>query len=137
MIALVVECAVGDNYVGLVPLRLLPLLLLRTHHYQGKLTRRLPHFVLLDYLLSIRGQVPSPLVCPGLGAFGVVDFVFGVVCAWRAVFFIPFLDDSPSGEDIETSLSFGDDFPILVLFQTHVLFFDVLLYRFGALVNRL
>lgn len=53
MVAFVVERAVCDDDVGLVALRLLPLLLLRTHHYQRELTGRLPHFVFLHDLLGV------------------------------------------------------------------------------------
>lgn len=70
------------------------------------------------------------------GALGVVDFVSAVVStAARAVLFIFFLNDSSSCEDIEASLSFSDDFSVLMFFKADVFLFASLLNGFAVFIH--
>jgi len=137
MVAFVVEGAVGyDNIRGVRLGFLALLLLLRPDHDQGQLAGRLPDLVLLHDLLSVGGQLLAPLVVSGFGTLDVVDLVAGVVrIGVDGTLLLLLLLDAATSHDVETSLGFGDDLPVLVLFETDVLLPEVLLSRLVTLVD--
>lgn len=137
MVALVVECAVGDEDVGGRAL-LLGLALLGAHHDQGQLAGRLPDLLLLDDLLGVRGPVLGALVVAGLRLLDVVDLVAVVVrAAVHVVVLLLALGDGSAREDVEAGLRLGDQVAVLVLLETDVLLLELLLGGLVALVDRL
>ncbi len=137
MVALIIEGAVGDDDVGWVALGFFTLLLLRTDHDQRQLTGGLPDLVFFHDLLSVCGHLLCPGVVPGFRTFDIVDLVARVLSIGvdgRTLFLFLFLDDASAGHDVEASLGFSDDFPILVFFEADIFFLEVFLGRFVALV---
>jgi len=63
--------------------------------------------------------------------------VGGVVLGGGVLFLLLLLDDAASSHDVEASLGFGDDLPVLVLFETDVFLLEVLLHGLVAFVDRL
>ena len=113
MIALVVEGAVGDDYVGrmriLMSFWFFSSLLLRANHYQRELTCRLPSFVLLGNLFCVQRDIFCPLIISRLRAvFSVVDLILCIMGAGIEMFFFLLLNDSSSSENVEACLCFSD-----------------------------
>lgn len=140
MIGPIVKSAIGDEDIRWSPLLLGPtlLVLLRSDHYEGKLSSRLPNLILLSDLLCVRRPITSPLVIARLRLLSVVYFVTIVVSA-TVHSFVLFLSlgDSAFRQNVEASLRFSYQLPVLVLLEAHVLLLYLLLSRLVAFVHRL
>jgi hypothetical protein len=62
MVTLIVEGAIGNDYIGWVAVRFLVFLLLRANHNQRQLASRLPYFILLNNFLCISRHILTFLV---------------------------------------------------------------------------
>jgi len=138
MITLIVECTISNYDTGWITLRFLISLLLRANHDQRKLTSRLPHFIFLYYFLCICRHILGSLVITRFGTLHVVDFVSRVVSIWidgRILFLLLLVNNSSTCHYVETGLSFGDDFSVLMFLKTDILLFEVLLCGFITFIN--
>jgi hypothetical protein len=138
MITLIVECTIRNDYTGWITLRFLIFLLLRADHDQRQLASWLPNFIFFYNLLSICRHILVSLVITWFGTLHVVDFVSRVVSIGidgRILFFLLLVNDPSACHDIEASLSFGNDFSVLMLLKADIFFFEVLLCRFIAFID--
>ena len=140
MICPIVKSAIGNKDIRRSSLLLSPtlLVLLRTNHYEGQLSSWLPNLVLLSNLLSICWPITSPLVVTRLWLFSIVDFVTVIMSATIHCLMLFFsLCNSTFSQNIEASLCFSDQLPILMLLEAHVLLLYLLLSWLVAFVHRL
>lgn len=134
MVAFIVKSAVCYYYVGTMRLSsfwFLSSLLLRTNHYQRKLTCWLPHLIFFRYLLSIQGYIFSSLMIPWFRTIlSIINLIFGIVRTWIEMFFFFFLNNSSSSQDVKSSLCFCDQLSVLMLLKTNIFLLYVLLVCF-------
>ena len=137
MITSIIKSAVGDKDIGWSSL-LLTSTLLRTDHYQGKLSCWLPNLILLSYFLSIGGQIAISLVILGfrlLDIVNLVSIVMGTTIDIAVSLFL-LLSNGSIRHDIKASLSLRDELSILMLFKTQILLFDLFLSRLMTFIHR-
>jgi hypothetical protein len=134
----IVKSAICDEDVcgGSLLLDSTLLVLLGANHDEGKLSCRLPNFILLGNLLCIRRCITSSLIITRFRLLSIVNFITIIMrtTIHRFVFFLS-LYDGPFGKDIEAGLSFCDQLAVLVLLKADILFLYLLLGGLVALVD--